>query len=290
MKNLTTSFVVLGLALLGSACVSKSVYLKENQRADSLNSQLQSANSQLQSANSQLQSTQSQLKTTQQDLDAQKQENAELQKTLDAKKGELNQRLAELSKQNQDLTAMIRITQQNRDEEIAKLKGSYDELVNGLKTELQAGQVTITQLKGRLSVNMVDKILFNSGEADVKQEGQKVLQNVGDVLKKLQDKDIRIEGYTDNVPISGSLRGKYQTNWELSTARATAVVRYLEEKVGIPQDHLIAAGYGETHPIASNDTPEGRQQNRRIEIVLVPRDTSDTAPTTSSTTTPSPAP
>src|SRR4051812_6818278 len=99
---------------------------------------------------------------------------------------------------------------------------------------------------------MVDKILFNSGEAEIKPEGRQVIGRIGDVLKKLKGKDVRIEGYTDNVPISAALRAKYPTNWELSTARATAVVRYLEDKAGFDKNRLIAAGYGENHPIAPN--------------------------------------
>ena len=86
----------------------------------------------------------------------------------------------------------------------------------------------------------------------------------------MQDKAIRVEGHTDNVPIAPSLRVRFATNWELSTARATAVVRYLQDKAGIAPDHLIASGYGEYRPLSPNTTPEGRAQNRRIEIVLVP--------------------
>jgi chemotaxis protein MotB len=247
------------LGILFSGCVSKSVLMKETQRADQLAAQIKSL--------------QEQIKTMETSAAALKGDNEELLKSLDAKKGELNQRVAELAKANQELVQQLRDTQQTKDAEIAQLKGSYDQLVNGLKTELEAGQLTITQLKGRLTLTMTDKILFNSGEAEVKPGGQKILDRVGDVLKTIQDKDIRIEGYTDNVPISMTLKGKYPTNWELSTARATAVVRYLQEKGSFPGDRLIAAGYGENHPVASNATVEGKQQNRRIEIVLVPRDT-----------------
>src|SRR5258708_1806185 len=263
-------FSLLVVAALCAGCVSKSVYLKETQRADGLTAQVQSL--------------QGKVATQQTDLEGLRTANTELLKTLEAKKGELNQRLTELTKQNQDLSQQLQDTQHAKDAEIAKLKGSYDELVNGLKSELQAGQVTITQLKGRLSVNMVDKILFNSGEAEVKPEGRQVLERVREVLKKLQDKDIRIEGYTDNVPISAALRSKYTTNWELSTTRATAVVRYLEDKSRIPQDRLIPPRYAQNRPIAGNDTPEGRQQNRRIDSVLVPSESSVSAPSIKSPT------
>lgn len=270
MKTLSLPFcAVLALSLLSAGCVSKKVYLNEMDRGNQLAVKSDSLSKQVVTLQDQIRA----LETTLQD---QKTSNSELLKTLDAKKGELNQRLAELTKQNQDFNDQLQSLEREKEAEIAKLKGSYDELVNGLKSELQAGQVTITQLKGRLSVNMVDKILFNSGEAELKPEGRIVIDTVGEVLKKMTDKDIRIEGYTDNVPISAALRGRYATNWELSTARSTAVVRYLQDHAGIPADRLIAAGYGETHPIAVNTTPEGRQQNRRIEIVLVPVETDRT--------------
>src|SRR5579872_6183147 len=159
-----------------------------------------------------------------------------------------------------------------KDEEISKLKGTYDDLVGNLKNEIANGQIQVTQLKDKLTVNMVEKILFNSGSAQVKPEGMKVLDRVADALKKVNDKAIRVEGYTDNVPLSPKLRDTWPTNWELSASRATTVVRYLQEKDGLDPSHLIAAGFSQYHPVSSNDTPEGRAQNRRIDIVLVPLD------------------
>ena len=122
-----------------------------------------------------------------------------------------------------------------------------------------------------LTINMVDRVLFDSGQAQVKPAGVKVLQQVGDVLKTVTDKQIRIEGHTDNVPISTKLQDRYKTNWELSTARATNVVRYLIDHGGIDRTHLSAVGHADTHPLASNDTDQGRASNRRIEIILYPR-------------------
>ena len=120
--------------------------------------------------------------------------------------------------------------------------------------------------------NHYNRILFDSGQADVRADGQKVLEKVGKILTTVADKDIRIEGHTDNKPIVGDLKNKYATNWELSTARATAVLRYLQDVAKVDGKHLVAAGYGEFRPVAPNDTPEQRALNRRIEIVLVPRD------------------
>jgi chemotaxis protein MotB len=140
-----------------------------------------------------------------------------------------------------------------------------------MKQEISQGQVTISELKGKLTVNMVDAILFDSGKAEVKPEGLTVLQKVVDILKNVKDKAIRIEGHTDNVQIVGALTRKYPTNWELSAARAINVTRYLQQQ-GIDAASLGAVAYGEFKPVADNGTDAGRAKNRRIEIVLVPKE------------------
>jgi len=148
---------------------------------------------------------------------------------------------------------------------------TYGDMLDKMKKEVAQGAVTITELKGKLTVNMVDAILFASGEAEVKPEGLEVLSKVIDVLKDVKDKAIRVEGHTDNIKIRGALTKRFPTNWELSAARAVNVARYLE-KQGIDPALLSTAAYGEYKPVASNDTKEGRAKNRRIEIVLVPKD------------------
>jgi chemotaxis protein MotB len=164
------------------------------------------------------------------------------------------------------ITAISRAKQ----EEINRLKNTYDTLVNDMKEEITQGQIQITRLADRLNVSMVDRILFPSGEADISPEGVKILERVGKVLKNTQGKIIRVEGHTDDVDISKKLQGKFPTNWELSTARASNVVRFLQDKVGIEPKRLWAVGLSEYHPIASNATAKGRSQNRRIEIGLLP--------------------
>jgi chemotaxis protein MotB len=131
--------------------------------------------------------------------------------------------------------------------------------------------VQVTQLADRLSLNIVDKILFPSGEDQITDAGQEVLKRVGVVLAQARDKIIRIEGHTDNVPTGKPLRQRFPTNWELSTARATNVVRFLQDEAHIDPTSLEAVGRGEYRPIASNKTAAGRSQNRRIEIILYPR-------------------
>ena len=160
----------------------------------------------------------------------------------------------------------------DREKAISDMETTYDNLVSNLQSEIQDGQVQITQLQDKLSVNIVEKILFDTGKADIKPEGQAVLSRVVPVLKQLTGQQVRIEGHTDNVPIGRETQKIYATNWELSTARATNVVRFLVEEHGLDPKIISATGYSEFHPVGTNTTPEGKAKNRRIEIVLVPQD------------------
>ena len=124
------------------------------------------------------------------------------------------------------------------------------------------------ELAMMLTVDVAEQLFFDSGRATLKDTGKDVLKRVADAIKSYDDKAIRVVGHTDNVPISGALQKTYATNWELSVARATTVVRFLQE-AGIEPERLVATGRAEYAPIAENDSPEGRQKNRRIEITLI---------------------
>jgi chemotaxis protein MotB len=149
-----------------------------------------------------------------------------------------------------------------------KSKATYEQLMSELQKEVSEGQIAIQQFEDKLTLNVAEKIFFDSGSAELKPRGEAVLVKVGHIVKGLTDKVIRVEGHTDNVPISKSLQATYPTNWELSAARATTVVRFLQEFAGVPPKMLAAAAFGEYRPIVPNDTPANRQKNRRIEIVL----------------------
>jgi len=181
---------------------------------------------------------------------------------------EMRQRIDRLTAESSVLQQQLEAEREAREARLAEVQGTYDELVGKLEEEIQRGEVKISELKGKLTVNVVDKILFDSGKADLKPAGISVLQQIGDILKSAADKNIQVEGHTDNVPISGTLAEKYPSNWELSTARATTVLHFLQTKASIPGERLSAVGYGEYHPIATNGSKEGRAQNRRIQIVL----------------------
>jgi chemotaxis protein MotB len=181
--------------------------------------------------------------------------------------------IAKLKRQNalleRELKTKISEISKEKEEEISRLTNTYDELVAGLEKEIEEGQIEITQLADQLSVSMVDKILFPSGKAEITPEGLEVLKRVGNVLKNTKDKIIRVEGHTDNVAIHPNLQELFPTNWELSTTRATNVVRFLQEEIKIEGSRLQAIGMSEYHPVASNTTSTGRSQNRRIEIILL---------------------
>ncbi len=164
-----------------------------------------------------------------------------------------------------------------KEAEIQRLTRTREDLDRALQAEVAKGDIRIKQVRDRLTINMVDRVLFDSGQAQVKTAGLKVLKQVSDVLKKVTDKQIRIEGHTDNVPIGARIKERFPTNWELSTARATSVVRFLIEEGDVDRSSLSAVGYSDTKPVGSNDTEEGRQSNRRIEIVLYPKDLSEIA-------------
>ena len=151
------------------------------------------------------------------------------------------------------------------------LKATTSSLEEKLKAEIARGDIKLSQTGDRIQVDLVDKILFDSGQAALSTRGQEVLGRVAEVLKTVEDKQIQVSGHTDDVPITDEkLKVQFATNWELSVARAVNVVRYLSETGGVPAKRLAAAGYSQFKPVAANTTPKGRAANRRIEILLTP--------------------
>ena len=202
----------------------------------------------------------------------------ELDRILQSKSDSLSQTIFELRRKVADLDAEnARLKTENanlvkaREEQVQKVSSTYESLLEKMKSEISKGQVTISELKGKLTVNMVDSILFDSGKAEVKKGGLEILGKVISILRDVNDKSIRIEGHTDNVQIVGLLAKRYPTNWELSAARAINVARHLQDE-GIDPGQLSAVAYGEWKPVATNDTAEGKAKNRRIEIILVPKE------------------
>jgi chemotaxis protein MotB len=154
-----------------------------------------------------------------------------------------------------------------RVQQLTYLNQTYKQLNQSLQSEIDADQVKVKQLQKRLEVTMVNAILFPEGGWELHQQGQQNLNKIVPALQGVTGKQIVIEGYTDNLPIDEQLARRFPTNWDLSAARAISVVRYLVAQ-GIDPNQLSAVAFGKYHPIAPNDTPQGRAQNRRINIVI----------------------
>lgn len=144
------------------------------------------------------------------------------------------------------------------------------ELRERLSAEILARDVEIEQLRDRLSLRVLDRILFKSGSAEILPEGRLVLDKVAAALNAGTEA-IRVEGHTDHVPIGARLQVRYPTNWELSTARASSVVRYFVDRNQVAPERLEAVGFSKYRPVTWETSPEALQRNRRVEIVLTAR-------------------
>lgn len=215
-------------------------------------------------------------------LDDAHQQQAALQKKLDeikAQNKELSGRLASLGENlaqvqgdRQSLqkalaetrTALAELRQ--REAQAKQRLQTFRDLLAKFRSMIESGKLRVRIVRNRMVVELPEGVLFDSGKAKLKDVGETTLAQIAPVLKEIPNRQFQIAGHTDNVPIHTR---RFPSNWELSTARAVAVARYLIDQ-GMAPDRLSAAGYADTQPVASNDTPEGRAQNRRIEIVLVP--------------------
>ena len=137
-------------------------------------------------------------------------------------------------------------------------------------SDLESKDVTISSLQGKLTVNILDRVMFDSGETILKPDGETVMRKIAAILAQHPGLKIHVIGHTDNVPIRPEARIRFASNWELSSARALAAVHFLTEKAGVDPRRVGAIGYGEYRPIADNSTPEGRAKNRRIAITILP--------------------
>jgi len=233
------SFISLSLSLLlVFSCVSKNKYLELETRTNEKQTQLELDKENLQAQISNLNS-----------------EKKRLLDTIEGLKSELKQE---------------KMTVQQKEKEVSELDKTRREIETSLKDQIAQKDIKLEEIEGKLKVTFVDKILFDSGSVKVKPKGQEVLLKLADSFGDSEDQKIAVEGHTDNVQIGSALLDRFPTNWELSTARATAVVRFLQEKGNIAPERLTASGFGFYRPVAENETPEGRKQNRRIEIILVP--------------------
>lgn len=186
---------------------------------------------------------------------------------------ELRQANSQLSNDIDDLRSSLKNRESTIEEQtmvIRNLAATKESIETSLKEQIEAQEVKIEEIEGKLKLTFVDKILFDTGSVTIRGKGKEILLELADSLRKDKDHEIMVEGHTDDVPIGFTLMDLYPTNWELSAARALGVVRFLQEKGWLEPERLSAAAYSHYQPVASNDTEDGRRQNRRIEIILVP--------------------
>ncbi len=167
------------------------------------------------------------------------------------------------------LNARLAQLQQAKDDEISELGNAKKLLEKQLKREIGDKEVRLEMAEKGLAIIFLSEVLFDSGKTDIKKEANSPLDKVAKVLKEnLPGREIGISGHTDNEPIKYS---GWKSNWELSTARATSVLHYLVDERGVAPEKVSATGHGKYKPTESNDTPEGRRQNRRVEITILPK-------------------
>jgi chemotaxis protein MotB len=258
MKNRIIYLLPIILVMIFASCVSKKQLLDAQMQARSLQNDsalMASKIADLQASINKLQS----------DLNAEKQQNAQLNNDANNKQGQLTNQLTNLQ---QNLQA-----QQKRLQELQNLldqqKNKAAELRNKMKAALVGfndSDLTITQKNGKVYISLSEKFLFPSGSAVVNDSGKIALQKLANVLIANPDISVDIEGHTDSIPI----RGKFQDNWALSTARAASVVRILVNDYKVSPLKVIASGHAWYDPVDTNSTPEGRARNRRTEIILSP--------------------
>ncbi len=250
-------FTILATALFTSGCVSTGEFEKMQSAKSAEITTLQQQKSGLEEQTAALTRDNVSL---QQRLTVQELDNKALQKQLAFHEQDNTELMQQVDALEQQKAALLAASQQRQQQ--------YDALVQNLSAEVEKGQLKVRQYQNMLAVDLAEQIFFDSGKATLKTGGKDVLSKVAEALKSYEDKVIRVVGHTDNIPMTSTLKAVFPSNWELSVARATNVVHFLQE-AGIPPERLVPSGRGEYDPVASNDTPEGRQKNRRIEIMLI---------------------
>ncbi len=253
MKFRTTILCSAALIFL-SGCVSSGKY-------DATLAEMETMRQSLGSAQDEISRNQQQIEKTKQALEAARKQVATTQSdvmALEAKKLALQQ---ELSDSQAQLATLREI-----EAETPRRNEIYAQFVNRLKTMIDGGQLTVSIEQGRIVINLPNNVLFKSGSANLNPEGTEALTQIAAAVSQFSDRRFQIEGHTDNMPIKSA---RFPSNWELSTSRALAVVHLLID-LGVTSENISAAGFGEFRPRAGNDTDEGRQLNRRIEIIMLP--------------------
>jgi chemotaxis protein MotB len=274
-------WVLVCTALL-AGCVTRGKYDELKQLYDDAQAQLGQRQTQIGELNQQVAAEQAKVKALETEIATARQQLAELTEARAAKEAELATLQAEQTKLNDELANLLKdrsalkestdrlqqalLELNKRKVEAEKRVAEFKALLAKFKNLIDAGKLQVKLIDGRMVLVLPTDVLFDSGSAKLSKDGTEAIRDVTTVLKTLRDKRFQVEGHTDNVPIKTA---QYPSNWELSAARALGVVKAMTE-AGMPPQALSAAGYGEFHPAARNDSDAHKRENRRIEIVLVP--------------------
>jgi len=278
-STLTITFLPI---ILLSACVSSGKHEATLAEMDTMRQSLGSAQEEINR-------NQQQIEQTLQELDAARMQNALAQEEINRNQQQIEKTERQLeSARKQIVTATnelmkLEARKQNLQEELSASQAQmatlssienetkrrnqiYEKFVNRLKSMIDGGQLTVSIEQGRLVINLPNNVLYKSGSAKLNPEGEEALTQIAMVLSQFSDRRFQIEGHTDNKPIKSA---RFPSNWELSASRALTVVHLLTDMDVVPEN-ISAAGFGEFRPRADNETEEGRQLNRRIEIIMLP--------------------
>ena len=251
-------------AALEAAISSKDAALKAAEekdresasRADALQAEVVGLNEQMRSKDAAIAKLKEELRRAESHIPSLQGEIAKGESEL----GQLQQRLAELRGQGAQYERTL-----------AQMKSAHDAMVSDLKEQIEKKEVSVKQLEQKLTITFIDRVLFEFGKATLTAQGKESLEKVGRRLRSIQGQEIQVIGHADDIAIHPDYRYKFPSNWELSAARASTVVRYFQEKTGLDPKRMEAVGRSFYDPIATNNTPEGRAQNRRVEIAIGPR-------------------
>ena len=262
------------VAMALSACLLKPQYTTLEAQLEDSRTQKTQAKNRLASLENELSQTERKLQLATAELKGSKEANNKYTKDLK----DLQSQNVYLKNINRQLSENVKILklELNKKKSVIELQEKVIQLLDdtkktietSLKDQIAAQEVEVIEADNQLKVILVDKILFDSGSADINPKGRDLLRVLAKSLKENKNNPILIEGHTDNVPLTADLMRRFPSNWELSTARAAAVARFFQEEGDIDPLRLSARGYSFYRPVAPNDTAEGRRQNRRIEIVL----------------------
>ncbi|MDB5198030.1 MAG: flagellar motor protein MotB, partial [Flaviaesturariibacter sp.] len=269
MKFFRFIFSALVCALLLSSCVASRKYKDALAREQSLSEQNAQLNNNLSQLNSNLASLNTRLTDAQNEnarligqVDAAGKNAAELGQLANKTQAQLQEEQQRLRDQQQRLERMQQLMDQQR-QAIEGLRQNMTKALVNFKPE----ELTVSIKNGKVYVSLQESLLFPSGSAEVNPRGKEALGKLAQALNTNPDISVQIEGHTDSIPI----RGKYEDNWALSTARSTSIVRILTNTYKLDPVRITASGRSQYEPVESNATPEGRAKNRRTEIILAPK-------------------